>query len=79
VPDHPQYAMWNTRYQAEQAAERERATRRTQRDALQADWEKAWEEYKFRRREEAVVGGRPAWWHVRTWLRILLGKPRRHR
>jgi hypothetical protein len=55
VSDHPQYAMWNARYKAEQAAERERVIHRTQRDALRTGWEKTWEEYKSRRREHGAA------------------------
>jgi hypothetical protein len=79
MPDHPQYTMWKVRHEAEQAAEQERAARRAQREILRADWHKAWEEYQSHWREGFLAGSRPPWWHLRTWLRILLGKPRPHR
>ena len=76
MPDHPQYAMWKARLEAELAADRQRAVRRARREAEQADWNRAWEEYK--ERWLAGMQGRalPRWWHLRAWVRILLGKPR---
>jgi len=76
VPNHPQYDMWNARYKAEQAIERERVIHQTQRDAQRVDWERTWKEYKSRWREGVVVGGRPPWWHVHPWLGGLLRKLR---
>ena len=75
LPDHPQHAMWKARYETEQTLERERAARRAQHGALRADWDKVWEEYQVHWREGFVVGSRPPWWQLRTWLRILFGKP----
>jgi hypothetical protein len=68
--------MWNARYQAERATEQERAIRRMRRGALQAEWEKVWEEYKARRRESAVAGGQPLRQRVRSWFERLIGKLR---
>jgi hypothetical protein len=76
VPDHPQYAMWKARHQAEQAAAQERAARRAARDAQQARWKGAWEEYKGHWMEGVSAGRLPPWWHLRSWLRILFGKSR---
>ena len=42
MPDHPQYTMWKARYEAELAAERERAVRRGEREASRAVWQQAW-------------------------------------
>ena len=79
VPDHPQYTMWKARYDAEQAAERERAARKAHREAQQAHWREAWDSYKTHWQEGLTVGRLPPWWHVRTWLRILFGKSRPYR
>ncbi len=78
MPDHPHYAMWKARYEAEQAAAKVRATRRAVREAEQAGWREAWEGYKLRWGEGSGIAGLPPWWHLREWLRILFGKPRPH-
>ena len=79
MSDHPQYAMWKARYEAERAAEQERAARRVDREARQAQWKTAFEEYKKYWLEGLSRGPRPRWWHFRAWLRILFGKSRPYR
>ena len=76
MPDHPQYAMWKARFDAEQAAAREREARRARRDAEQVDWNRAWEHYKERWHLGNEGRSLPPWWNLRGWIRILLGKPR---
>ena len=76
MPDHPQYAMWKARLEAEQAAGRHKAARRRKGEAEQADWNRAWEDYKERWRAGMHGRGLPPWWHLLDWVRILLGKPR---
>ena len=71
--------MWKARYEAEQAVVQQRAARRASREAHQADWKQAWDEYKARWREGHSLGKLPAWWKVRAWLRILFGKSRPYR
>ena len=68
--------MWKARYEAEQEAARVRAAQRADREAQQAHWREAWEEYKARWREGSSAGRLPPWWHLRDWLRLLFGKPR---
>jgi hypothetical protein len=77
VTDHPQYAMWKARLEAEVAAERERAKRRASRDDERQEWNEAWTQYRRRWHEGFLPGrGLPPWWHLREWVRLLLGKPR---
>jgi hypothetical protein len=77
LSDHPQYAMWKTRLEAELAANHERTARRAVRDAYQQDWDETWVTYRKHWYEGFLPGrGLPPWWHVRVWLRLLFGKPR---
>ena len=76
MQDHPQYAMWKARLEAEQAAERARAARRAAREADRVGWDEAWVRYRRHWLEGFLPGrGLPRWWQVRAWLRILFGKP----
>jgi hypothetical protein len=42
LADHPQYAMWKARLEAEQADEGERAARRALLDSKRHQWDEAW-------------------------------------
>jgi hypothetical protein len=77
--DHPQYAMWKARLDAERAAACEREARRARRAVDQEDWKSAWDQYKARWREGWGPGRLPPWWHIGAWLRILFGKSRPYR
>jgi len=57
VPDHPQYAMWKARLEAELAADRALAARRAARDADQDGRETAWMHYR-RLWHEGLLPGR---------------------
>jgi len=57
VADHPQYAMWKTRLEAELAAERALAARRAARDAARDGWDTAWVHYR-RLWHEGLLPGR---------------------
>jgi hypothetical protein len=72
VPEHPQYAMWNARYEAEQALARERAAWRTQRDADHEGWRDAWRTYRAGWHAGLTRAPTPPWWHLRAWWRLLL-------
>ncbi len=80
MAEHPQYAMWKARYEAERAADRERAARRAQREASEVGLEEAWRSYKVHWRAGLLHRGIvwPAWWNMREWLRLLLGKDQTH-
>jgi len=73
MADHPLYAMWRDRYEAELAAERERAARRAAREDQHEEWQRAWHEYKAHW-GQGLRGRLPAWWNLRAWVRLLLGK-----
>ena len=68
--------MWKTRHDAELAAERERAAKLAERDALQAERHQAWRSYETHWREGLVRRSLkwPVWRDLRGWLRFLLGK-----
>ena len=72
--DHPQYAMWKAQYEAEQAALDAKAALRAERELWRTTWREAWDEYEAHWREGQVKRPMPPWWHVRTWIRMLLGK-----
>ena len=76
MPEHPQYLMWKARYEAELAAEQERAARRGQREVSRMEWQEAWHRYGVHWREGLIRRGTawPRWWDIRAWLRLLLGK-----
>ena len=78
MPEHPQYTMWKARHDAELAAERERAAKRAERDALGAEWQQAWRSYETHWRDGLVRGPFkwPAWRDLRGWLQLLLGRDR---
>ena len=76
MPDHPQYAMWKARLEAEQAAVDERAARRALQDTERQQFDEAWVHYRKHWYEGFLPGrGLPPWWNVRAWLRLLFGKP----
>jgi uncharacterized protein YjlB len=79
VPDHPQYAMWKARYDAEQAVARERAAWRAQRDAEQEGWREAWRSYQARWHAGHRRTGTPPWWNLVAWARLLIQASRRYR
>jgi len=72
VPDHPQYAMWKARYDAEQALARERAAWRAQRDAEHDGWREAWRSYQAHWHAGLARTPPPPWWHLRAWWRRFL-------
>lgn len=77
LTDHPQYAMWRARLEAQLAAERERAMLRTARHSERQERDEAWVQYRRHWYEGFLPGrGLPPWWHLRVWLRILFGKAR---
>jgi hypothetical protein len=76
MTDHPQYAMWKARFDAEQLIERERAARQAERAAWRDTWQQAWVEYEAHWREGLVPSRLPPWWHLGAWVRLLLGKDR---
>lgn len=80
MPDHPQYAMWKGRYEAELAADRERTARRARREAANVGQEEAWHSYKVHWRagllRRPIIW--PRWSDVSAWLRLLLGKDQTH-
>ena len=76
MPDHPQYAMWKARLEAEQADAGERAARRALQDTERQQMDEAWIHYRRHWYAGFLPGrGLPPWWHVRAWLRLLFGKP----
>lgn len=76
MPDHPQYAMWKARLEAEQVLMRERAARQIALAAKRQELDKAWIQYRKHWYEGFLPGrGLPAWWQIRAWLRLLFGKP----
>jgi hypothetical protein len=65
--------MWKARYDAEQAARRERAAWRAQRETEQEGWREAWRNYQRHWHEGVRHVSLPPWWNVRAWLRLILG------
>ena len=72
MPEHPQYAMWKARYEAEQAVARERSAWRTQRDAEHEGWREAWKSYQSHWHAGLSRTPTPPWWHLRAWARLIL-------
>ncbi len=48
MPDHPLYAMWKARYDADLGTQRERAAMRADREAKRAAWRETWRAYLTR-------------------------------
>lgn len=70
--EHPQYAMWKARHEAEQAVTRERAAWRAEREGEQEGLREAWKSYRAHWRAGLTRMPPPPWWHLRAWLRLLL-------
>lgn len=66
--------MWKARYEAERAAERERAAWRADHEAQQAHRNAAWEEYKEHWLMGLTAERLRPWWHLRSWFRVIFGK-----
>ncbi len=79
VPEHPQYAMWKARYEAEQALAQERKAWRVQRDQEHEGWREAWRTYQDHWQAGLTRTPPPPWWHVAAWLRLSLGLRPRNR
>jgi hypothetical protein len=77
MPDHPQYAMWKERREAERAAERERAERRALREASKEGWVAAWLTYRKQSETEWARMPPPPWWNLLAWARIIFAARRR--
>ena len=71
MPEHPQYAMWKARHEAEQAAARERSARR---EAWRSSWRETWDHYEVHWHEAQVRRPSPKWWQLRAWARLVLGR-----
>ncbi len=70
MSEHPQYAMWKARYDAEQAVLRERVAWRSQREAERERWREAWRTYQTHWHEGLTRAPAPPWWHLRAWWRL---------
>ena len=76
MPDHPLYAMWKARYDADLRAQRERAAMRADREAKRAAWRETWRAYLARGVAEHYAAPPPVWWNLPAWWRRLLaGRP----
>lgn len=71
MADHPQYAMWKARYDAERSALAERAAWRAGRDVERAGWREAWRSYRAHRQQAPGSMISPPWWNLWAWLRFL--------
>jgi len=71
VLEHPQYAMWKARYEAELTAQREREAMRAEREAKREGWHQAWRAYRTRAAEAFPHVPLPQWWNVPSWWRYL--------
>jgi hypothetical protein len=76
MPDHPMYAMWKARYDADLATRQERAVMRADREAKRAAWGETWRAYLARGAAEHYGAPAPPWWNLAAWwTRLRAGRP----